>query len=98
MVNTNGKVGRPKQNKQPLTEEEKRIKKNKNNKYQRERYRKKVVLNPTKIRAYTKYENQIRKKNKINKGQTLLQTKQRNIATKSKEKIQGKNEKQEISF
>ena len=98
MVNTNGKVGRPKQNKQPLTEEEKRIKKNKINKYQRERYRKKVILNPTRIRAYTKYENQIRKQNKINKGQTLLQTKQRNIATKSKEKIQGKNEKQEISF
>tara|TARA_R110000787_G_scaffold165921_1_gene278982 strand:+ start:98 stop:280 length:183 start_codon:yes stop_codon:yes gene_type:complete len=57
-INEKRKVGRPKQNKQPLTEEEKRI-----------------------------------KKNKINKGQTLLQTKQRNITPKSKEKIQGKNEK-----
>ncbi len=93
MINTNGKVGRPKKNKQPLTEDEKRKKRQITNKYQRERYRNKVILDPTKIRQYTKYENQIRKQNKINKGQALLQTKQRNIKTKSEEKIQGKNEK-----
>tara|TARA_R110000737_G_scaffold216190_1_gene232657 strand:- start:282 stop:563 length:282 start_codon:yes stop_codon:yes gene_type:complete len=93
MVNTNDKrkVGRPK--KPPLTEEEEKQKRKDTNKRQREYYKKNIILNPTKVRAYTKYQNQIRKKTKINKRQTLLQTKQRNITKKSKEKIQGKNEK-----
>lgn len=95
MVNTNAKrkVGRPKKIKNPLTDEEQRKKREITNKKQRERYRNKIVLNPTKVRAYTKHENEIRKKRKINKRQTLLQTEQRNIEAKSEEKIQGKNEK-----
>jgi len=93
MLNTNAKrkVGRPKN--PPLTDKEKEEKRKDKNRKQREYYKNTITLNPTKIRQYTKYENQIRKKNKINKRQTLLQTKQRNIKTKSEEKIQGKNEK-----
>lgn len=100
-INEKRKVGRPKKNKQPLTDQEKRKKREITNKKQRERYRNKIVLNPTKVRQYTKYENQIRRfkkslakeKSPLNERQTLLQTQQRNIEAKSEEKIQRKNEK-----
>ena len=72
-----------------ITEEQKR---NKKNKYQRERYKQKVKLNPLQIRPYTKEEKERKKKN-INKRQTLLQTQQGINKTESKTKIQGKNEK-----
>ena len=72
-----------------ITEEQKR---NKKNKYQRERYKQKVKLNPLQIRPYTKEEKK-RKKENINKRQTLLQTQQGINKTESKTKIQGKNEK-----
>ena len=65
---------------------------NKKNKYQRERYKRTVRINPVKIRPNTKKENQ-RKKEIINKRQALLQTQQTTNKNKSKEKIQGKNEK-----
>lgn len=106
MVNINGKrkVGRPKKNKQPLTDEEKQEKRKITNKKQRERYRNKIVLNPTKIREYTKHQKQMRNFKKVrqrggsgvspvNKRQTLLQIEQGNIKGKGKEKIQRKNEK-----
>lgn len=99
MVNINGKrkVGRPKKNKQPLTDEEKQEKRKITNKKQRERYRNKIVLNPTKIREYTKHQKQMRKNSRktspVNKRQTLLQIEQGNIKGKGKEKIQRKNEK-----
>ena len=72
-----------------ITEEQKR---NKKNKYQRERYKQKIKLNPLQIRPYTKEEKERKKKN-INKRQTLLQTQQGINKTESKTKIQGKNEK-----
>ena len=72
-----------------ITEEQKR---NKKNKYQRERYKQKIKLNPLQIRPYTKEEKK-RKKENINKRQTLLQTQQGINKTESKTKIQGKNEK-----
>ena len=65
---------------------------NKKNKYQRERYKQKIKLNPLQIRPYTKEEKK-RKKENINKRQTLLQTQQGINKTESKKKIQGKNEK-----
>ena len=65
---------------------------NKKNKYQRERYKQKIKLNPLQIRPYTKEEKK-RKKENINKRQTLLQTQQGINKTESKTKIQGKNEK-----
>ena len=66
--------------------------KNKYNKNQRERYKRTVRINPLKIRPATKEENK-RKKENINKRQTLLQTQQTTNKNKSKKKIQGKNEK-----
>ena len=72
-----------------LTETQRR---NKKNKYQRERYKRTVRINPVKIRPNTKKENQ-RKKEIINKRQALLQIQQASNKTKSKEQIQGKNEK-----
>ena len=72
-----------------ITEEQRR---NKKNKYQRERYKQKIKLNPLQIRPYTKEEKK-RKKENINKRQTLLQTQQGINKTESKTKIQGKNEK-----
>jgi len=77
--------------KQPLSEDEKRKKREITNKKARKRYRDKVVLNPTKIRRYTKHEKQIR--NKINKRQTLLQPEQSHITKKGENKIPPKNER-----
>ena len=87
MNNINDKIKRG--SKKPLTDEEKRIKKNKHNKRQREYYRRRIILNPTRIRSYTKAEKQ--RKNK--QRQALLSRKQGTNKTESKEKIQGKNEK-----
>lgn len=82
-------VGRPKG--KSLTDEEKRIKKNKHNKMQREYYKRTVTLNPTKIRNYTKDQ---KKRNKIIKQrQALLSIKPRINKTESKKEIQGTNEK-----
>ena len=72
-----------------LTETQRR---NKKNKYQRERYKRTIRINPIKIRSNTKEENK-RKKEIINKRQALLQTQQVSNKNKSKEKIQGPNEK-----
>jgi len=88
------KVGRPKN--PALTNKEKEEKRKDKNRKQRERYRNKIVLNPTKVRQYKKHQKRITKgdtQRPLNKGQTLLQTEQGNIKTKSEEKIQGKNEK-----
>ena len=65
---------------------------NKKNKYQRDRYKRTIRINPIKIRPATKAENK-RKKEINNKRQALLQTQQASNKNKSKEKIQGKNEK-----
>ena len=65
---------------------------NKKNKYQRERYKRTIRINPIKIRSNTKEENK-RKKEIINKRQALLQTQQIINKTESETKIQGKNEK-----
>jgi len=70
-----------------LTETQRR---NKKNKYQRERYKRTIRINPIKIRSNTKDK---RKKEIINKRQALLQTQQASNKNKSKEKIQGQNEK-----
>ena len=65
---------------------------NKINKYQRERYKRKVKLNPLKIRPYTKEEKKRKEKN-INKRQTLLSAQQGINQAEGETKIQGKNEK-----
>ena len=83
------KVGRPKL--KPFTDEEKRIRKNRNNRLQREYYKRNITLNPTKIRAYTKEQN--KRKKIIKQRQALLQTEQRTNKTESKKEVQGKNEK-----
>ena len=83
------KVGRPKL--KPLTDEEKRIKKNRTNKRQREYYKRKITLNPTIIRAYTKDEK--RRKKNIKQRQTLLSSKQTINKTESEKEIQGTHEK-----
>lgn len=80
------KRGRPR--KAPFTEEEKRIRKNKNLKYYRDYYRRKIATNPKCIRRPTKYE----KKRKTLQGQALLQTKSGTDKAESEEQIQGKNE------
>tara|TARA_R110001632_G_scaffold61471_2_gene148286 strand:+ start:1151 stop:1432 length:282 start_codon:yes stop_codon:yes gene_type:complete len=82
------KVGRPKL--KPLTDEEKRIRKNRTNRLQREYYKRNITLNPTKIRAYTKEQN--KRKKIIKQRQALLQTEQRTNKTESKKEVQGKNE------
>jgi len=82
------KVGRPKL--KPLTDEEKRIKKNKYNKRQREYYKRNITLNPTRIRNYTKDEKE--RKKIIKQRQALLSIKQGINKTESKKEIQGKNE------
>tara|TARA_R110000737_G_scaffold341499_1_gene365423 strand:- start:585 stop:866 length:282 start_codon:yes stop_codon:yes gene_type:complete len=82
------KVGRPKL--KPFTEEEKRIRKNKNNRLQREYYKRNIILNPTKIRAYTKEQN--KRKKIIKQRQALLSIKQTINKTESKKEVQGKNE------
>ena len=63
MDNINGKrkVGRPKKNKQPLTDKEKVEKRKDKNRKQRERYRNKIVLNPTKVRRYKKHQKRFKK-------------------------------------
>lgn len=82
----NRKVGRPKGSRNtPLTDEEKRIKKNKYNRLQREYYRRKVVLNPTKIRQSTKEENA--RKKRINERQMLLQTESGTDKKESESKV-----------
>ena len=64
---------------------------NQKNKYQRERYKRKVKLNPLKIRPYTKEEK--KRKEIINKRQTLLSAQQGINQAEGETKIQGKNEK-----
>ena len=64
---------------------------NKKNKYQRERYKRTIRINPIKIRSNTKEEN--KRKKEINKRQALLQIQQEATTGNSKEKVQGKNEK-----
>lgn len=63
------------------TENEKRIKKNKYNKYQREYYNRTIRNNPTKIRGYTPAE---RKRKKARERQMLLSTEQGNNKKESK--------------
>lgn len=88
---TRAKGGRPK--KPPFTEEEKRIRKNKNLKYYRDYYRRKFAANPKCIRRPTTYE----KKRKTQQRQALLQAKSGTDKAESEEQIQGKNEGQGIS-
>jgi len=91
-INDKRKRGRPRLY---LTTEQKRIRKNKNNKMQRDRYHRKLVTNTTKIRPYTKEENQ--RKQIIKQRQALLQNEPSVDKGKSQEEIQGKNEKQGVS-
>lgn len=83
------KVGRPKR--KPLTDEEKRIRKNRNQRYQREYYKRNVTLNPTRIRNYTK--DQKRRKKIIKQRQALLSSEQGTNKTESEKEIQGTHEK-----
>jgi len=84
------KVGRPKL--KPLTDEEKRIKKNRNNRLQREYYKRNIALNPTLIRAYTKDQRRFRKS--LVKGETPL--KQRQALLSSEQGIDKKESKKEV--
>tara|TARA_R110000796_G_scaffold28861_1_gene78575 strand:- start:149 stop:454 length:306 start_codon:yes stop_codon:yes gene_type:complete len=85
------KVGRPKGSFKIITDDEKRIRKNKNNRLQREYYKRNITLNPTKIRAYTKEEKE--RKKIIKQRQALLQTEQTINKTESEKEIQGEDEK-----
>ena len=82
------KRGRPKGSCKIITEEQKRIRKNKNLKYARNYYRRKISANPLRIRAYTTNE----RKRKTLQGQALLQAKSGADKAESEEQIQGKNE------